>query len=374
MASRRIEKDVELRLMVASGGRCEFPGCNKYLLHDGMTFAACIKGQKAHIWGFSQKGPRPNKLLTDSERNDFSNLLLLCHECHLRIDTNESTFSVQELKKHKMEHEDRIFRVTDIDPSKRTQIIMYKGKIVDRVGSIDYNMASCAVVANGRYPEDSLGITIDQTNISPDANRTYYKFFHDTLKQKVDTYILSGGKDGLAHRHFSIFAISDIPLLIALGKMLGDITTADVYERFRDTADWIWKKHQPREEYKIYKEGTSRKIVALNLSLSGTIMNDLLRTCLDDRNAKIYTITIKKPRVNSIRSQKQLALFKATIRDVITNIQNENPRIEAIHVFPAMPVSSSVELGRCLLQKGDVDMKIYDYDKAKGNFEYCLTL
>ena len=100
--SRAIADLTRLLLFVRAGGRCEFDGCNKYLIRHGVTRIAGNFAQMAHIVAFSAKGPRGTKKRSGkNDANSVGNLMLLCPECHKLIDTRPDEYTVKTLKAFK---------------------------------------------------------------------------------------------------------------------------------------------------------------------------------------------------------------------------------------------------------------------------------
>ena len=62
----------------------------------------------AHIFAAQDDGPRPNQQLTEEERGEFNNLILLCANCHTVIDKAPETFPDSVVLKWKRDHEARI--------------------------------------------------------------------------------------------------------------------------------------------------------------------------------------------------------------------------------------------------------------------------
>lgn len=70
---------------------------------------------RAHIYGFSENGPRPwseNSQILESELNSHKNLILLCKEHHDEIDENESKYPPEILFKIKADYESHTLRET----------------------------------------------------------------------------------------------------------------------------------------------------------------------------------------------------------------------------------------------------------------------
>jgi len=94
------------KLFILSCNQCTAQNCNNPLLaRDGNTIIAKI----CHIEAASPDGPRYNSNMTDDERRHFSNLILLCDECHSIIDNkeNENKYPVYLLKQWKRDHENK---------------------------------------------------------------------------------------------------------------------------------------------------------------------------------------------------------------------------------------------------------------------------
>ena len=114
----------QVPLFTQAGGRCEFDNCNRYLLTHHITHRTGNFAQMAHIVAFRQAGPRGESRLTSEERNDISNLMLLCHQCHKLIDDNPDLFPVETLQKFKKDHEDRIRMLTAAKADKETAALV----------------------------------------------------------------------------------------------------------------------------------------------------------------------------------------------------------------------------------------------------------
>lgn len=64
-----------------------------------------VIGEIAHVAGAADAGPRATPRLATAQRNDYENLILLCQNCHARIDGQTGFYSVAKLKDIKQAHE-----------------------------------------------------------------------------------------------------------------------------------------------------------------------------------------------------------------------------------------------------------------------------
>lgn len=130
------------RLDKLSGNQCAEPSCQKKLIaEDGQSIISKI----CHIEAASKNGPRWNSTMTDDERRDFSNLILLCDEHHTIIDNkiNEAKFPVALLKQWKSAHETKIIKLISEsnvfvkNPSALNIIVGFVGNQIFNVTSTD---------------------------------------------------------------------------------------------------------------------------------------------------------------------------------------------------------------------------------------------
>jgi hypothetical protein len=93
-------------LALKSGNRCAKPGCTNRLTEPATAYdAEAIIGQIAHIVSQSDDGPRADPLMPPEERDAVDNLLLLCREHHAVADAQENTYTLDEMRAWKQEHE-----------------------------------------------------------------------------------------------------------------------------------------------------------------------------------------------------------------------------------------------------------------------------
>jgi hypothetical protein len=369
----KIPLDVQLKLWVLSAGRCEFPGCNKSLLKDGLTLKEDKYGHIAHIIADSENGPRGHATLSKELCSDFSNLMLLCTTHHRLIDgKNKGDYSVELLRLYKIRHEERIRVQTEIQDDHTTTVLRFMSKIGTQPIAIPIAQAYKAIYPN--YPADEKGIVIDLTNITLDHDKSYWELTAKQINSEVEKHFSVGNNDRKVN-HVSVFALGSIPLLIQLGYAIGNIVPMDIYQRHRDTQDWIWKS-SARENfsYKIKHSGNKdAKDVSLVLSLSGKILESEIEHTVDSNFSK-YEIYIDNPRVDFLQASAQLEQFREVYRKLITEIREAHGQDSRIHLFPAIPAPIAVLIGKELLRRIDPEIIVYQKDSTDGKFKSALTI
>lgn len=365
--SRGIRDLTRLLLVVCAGGRCEFDDHNEYLLQHPLTLTPGNFAQMAHIVAFKEDGPRGNSPLRPAYINDVSNLMLLCPQCHKLIDDHPDRYPVAVLQKYKESHEDRILHVTSLGPDKKTTVVQLKARIAGQTIAIPIAQVTKAVAP--RYPTDAKGYLIDLTAINAEG-KAFIEEAARCIRQKVER-LYEPGMNVHETRHISLFALAPIPLLIYLGSQLSNKVPVDVFQRHRDTEDWVWKDSGTPAEYRFDKirEGRGQGRIALILSLSGKITPEALPSDIDE-TFSIYELTLANidPNPTYLRQRDDLTRFKDAYQAALRTIARECGQCDAIHLFPAVPAPVAVFCGREILPKVDPKLVVYDNDKRRGGF------
>lgn len=373
VSKRYIELKTRLLLWVRAGGRCEFDGCNAYLLEHHLTRSSGIYGQAAHIVAFSIQGPRGRNRSRPASINDVENLMLLCPACHKQIDDHLKQFPVETLREYKHRHESRIVQLTDLGPEGRTAVLILLAPV--RGHSVSVPFEDIVKATAPRYPAKREPRTIDLTTVSDDGS-AFLQAACDTIKQDTEEFF---GRHGEATKigHVSVFALAPIPLLVYLGHQMTSKIPADLYQRHRGQENWLWKKGGPRVGYSVRRvsRGAQRGKVALILSLSGRIrLSDIPKPVRERSSIYMITLSDQTPRTTFLQTRQDLEGFRVAYQEVLGLILQENDHVSAIELFPAIPAPIAVLCGRELLPKVHPRLRIWDFDRAKGGFTYQMEV
>ena len=374
MSVSHIPDKVKLRLWGKSAGRCQYPGCNKILWRDDLTKVEYNTAYIAHIIADKPNGPRGDIVLSKKLAMDISNLILLCDEHHRLIDKEKvDEHPVELLREYKREHENRIERITDISPEMQTHALLYGANIGEQSSPLNKQKAYNAIIKNEYYPAEADPIELGLKNSAmKDDKDEFWSIEKENLNKLFDQKVRYRLKDGLIN-HLSIFGIAPQPLLIYLGHLLSDIPTAEVYQLHRSPPDWVWDNNQEKVEYQLIKAGKKRSDIALALSLSQKIDPDKIFEVIG-KDMPLWTITIDEPNSEFLKNRKQLEEFRVLFKKFLSEIKYNNGDTTMIHIFPAVPVSIAIEIGRARLHKVDLPMVIYDYNKKRGGFVKALDI
>lgn len=359
-----------LKLWVKSAGRCEFNGCNEPVWRNNLTLSDGNFGDVAHIIGASEDGPRGNKESLNLQI-EYSNLMLMCQRCHKEIDNNPEKYTVEKLREWKWKHEDRIEIQTNYpEDIHKSTVLLFSVNIGDRIVPINSEAYRNAMFP--KYPTDEKGISISKNSFDGHNDPEYWQAFAIEIQQQIKWHFNVGINDEKI-KHLSVFAIGPMPLLMFLGKCIGDTVPADLFQRHRNIDDtshnWSWSEEKQETET-LYITNSVRvdenhTNIAIVLSLSGKIRSDRYEKFTSD-NFSVYEITIEEPSLFFLKSRKQVESFSREYRKLLNNIQAIHGDSCKVFIIPAVPAPIAVECGRVLLPKTDPEISVCEYDDQKG--------
>jgi hypothetical protein len=119
------------RLWGRAASRCAFRDCRQELIEE-MTAGdgSFAVGQEAHIIGRKSDGPRGKSDLTETQRDTYENLILLCARHHIIIDNDVNAYPMERLLSMKSDHELWVARQLDISYEEQAILERY-GQIID---------------------------------------------------------------------------------------------------------------------------------------------------------------------------------------------------------------------------------------------------
>lgn len=367
--ARNIPEPVKLRLVASSAGRCEFRGCNRDLYQHPVTSTPGNYAQAAHIVAFREAGPR-GATSRPEDVNAFENLMLLCGDCHHLIDTKHAEFSVELLKEHKREHEDRIFALTALGPEYRTTVIQLRATIGGQ--PVDIPGTDIRAALNPRYPARLPGVLIDLTAISREST-SFFELAREQIRSELRP-ALRAELEAKRVQHYSVLALAPIPVLACLGRELGNKVAVDLYQRHRDQT-WRWREDGPVVDYEFrrLRAGSDPLRVALVLSLSARVGAASLPADVDG-SFTVYEITLRgqEPNVEFLRRREDLATFRKTFRDALGQIVAGHDGIAEIRLLPAVPAPIAIACGQEVMPKAHPALAIYD--NVRGTFQHAITI
>jgi hypothetical protein len=370
---RAVPPLVRLILFVSAGGRCEFDGCNKFLLAHHVTLTTGNFAEVAHIVAFRLDGPRGKNESRTADIHQSENLMLLCPGCHKLVDDHPKRYPVPTLKKYKENHERHIHHMTSLRPEFRTSVLIVTANIGEQGAFIPFDQVIEALAP--RYPVSKPGKLIDLTPI-PIHDAASLETAREAIRRGLAQIYDTGG-EAQTIKHLSVFALAPIPLLVDLGARLSNKIPTDFYQRHRDTESWTWKQGGAPVSYTfgIAQQGSDHSKVALMMSLSGKLRVQDLPSSIDE-NFTVYEFTLKDSTPNPafLKTRADLDAFRTSYQALLGSILDKHGIVKELHLFPAVPAPVAILCGRELLPKVHPCLLVYDFDKQKGGFTFQLKV
>lgn len=388
-------KEVEKRrVWVRSGGRCAI--CNRDLLDGNLTSEPVSLGELAHIVGQQQSAASPRGLTPyPKERRDLAdNIILACGECHAEIDDPGTLdmFTVQKLNAAKRSHEERIKHVTGLGGDRRTVILRMIGQLRGSPLELAQRTAVDAVLTSSdRFPYfklsyDRYGIEIDLRQLPGESESTGSEFgqnsaptaeYYASAKAIIDEVVDNLLNDGLRKghvEHVSVFAFTRLPLLVYLGRKLGDGYGVDFYQRHQTTDSWIWPSTEYPVEFDIGFPAIARGSEAVLLaSISGTVHENEIPQHLQQHPVFRMHPANRTPFGGIINSKASLENLRVTYRRFFGELEKHHKNIIRLHLFGALPISAAIALGR--VRDPVIQPSIVTYDRVDyGSYVQAMEI
>jgi len=362
-------------LWARAAGRCEFRGCNQLVYLDSLTQQRSNISAISHIVAYSPAGPRGDPVRSVKLQKDITNLILTCRKHGKIIDDRDKVGEYPEelLREFKREHEDRIRMLTEITPDAQTHVLLVQAPIDGCDFTIDETRAFQALLP--KYPAEETADIIDLCGTAlPATAESFFPLMAQSLTEQLRALLRRRpGKPRI--KTLSVFALAPVPLLVHLGRELGDIQQVDLYQKHRQGESWAWKEEESAEEYyqviRPADPGGAGE-VALILSISGKVSTRQVEAAVGD-SPVWYEIRANGAGVDFLASRKRLEVFGYEFRKLLAELREAWGNTRRVHLIAAIPAPVAIEVGRSI--KGfDPAFLVYEYEKSSRSYFPALTV
>ncbi|MGV4796249.1 SAVED domain-containing protein [Rhizobium sp. F40D2] len=370
-----LPQNVKAIVWARAAGRCEFRGCNCNLIGDLLTGKDNLnRAYIAHIVSDAPNGPRGDAILSPQLSTDQSNLMLLCDTHHRLIDGSATWREYPDhlLLEMKAEHEDRVDAVASIARDRGCHVIRFAAGIGKNESPVNTDAVKEALLPEF-YPVRNGVIDLDVPDLGiPDSDPGYWSLHQRLLREKYHERV-KGRLERNEINRLAVFGLAPMPLLIELGRLISDISEAHVRQRVREPTTWEWQSEPGKMELVREAPASNGSVLALKLGVSGPINDDRITAALGE-DVSIWSLSAKDANNDILRTRSDLSLWRMELRAVFEAIKDRHGYTDILHVFPAVPVSAAMELGRVWMPKAHLPMRIYDHNRALGGFRQTLDI
>lgn len=298
--------------------------------------------------------------------------MLVCHDCHKTIDQDKTgvRYSADLLKTWKAAHEARIALVTGILPKRKSHVVLFGANIGNERSPLQFDECAQAMFPN-RFPADERPVSLSMTCEDEDNSEEYWATEANNLRAAFERRITPLINEA-SPCHFSVFGFAPQPLLILLGSVFTDKVPVDVYQLHREPPNWQWQPHPNHFAFHIKPPPRNSGEPVLIISLSASVAHRRIMK-LTGEHVSIWELTVSEPHNDFLKSEAQLVMFREAARKVIAGIASAHGHA-TLKIFPAMPISCAVELGRVRMPKSDMPWEIFDHNNKRKGFIRTITI
>lgn len=364
-------------LWARSAGVCYYPGCAEVLYRDATVYWEPINlGELAHNVASSSNGPRGDSVRSAELSDNPDNLLMLCRKHHKTADALAREYREATLKIWKERHEIAVLTAAQMTLG---ETVMPFIVAATQIGGQEVHVNEIEVVrtilAEGRVPSAKpYRVTLD-TAAQPDDQTAYWAAQVHTLRDEL-RLLGAHQKNNKSDAPLGVFALAEMPTLMALGHALGDKRAIRIYQYSRHIDSWAFQNpnHEKTEFDYGCPSGIGEHGVAIGLSLTAPIDEARIRKVLPNTDIPIIHFTTPNMSTELVQSEHTIAEFRRAFRECLSTIENTAPQSALIHLFLCMPPSLAVAAGTCVMPKVSNPIFVYDAKGAQGEFHHRLTL
>lgn len=361
-----IRASVRERVWGRAAARCVL--CSRWLIDERQFWHAIPVGQLGHNVAATggTNAPRGDSPLTAAERNEESNLLLLCNDCHRTIDSSayRDKFTVDFLTQKKAEHERRVREVTNFATLRPSTVIRLTGAVRGTAGPATDEQVSEALRNSGLTgmgADTRTGVfDIDLRHDEDDP------WVWAASKKQIDAEV-ARAQEAVAAQDtgvLAVFAIAPVPTLAYLGAALDDKTETRLFQRRRDDSvdAWSWPLDglsATRFESSVQADADAAAsdvlaLIEVTAPVDASKLPDDLRSM---PAVRLQAATGTGP--DTIGSPDDLAAFGAAWRGLLADIERSWPQARRIHVVAAVPATVAIAVGRYRMRAAHPAFVVY---------------
>ncbi len=314
-----------------------------------------VIGDIAHIEASSNCGPRANAKATSAERDQYDNLILLCKNCHTRLDGQKSANPVKVVRQLKADHEAWVRASL---PERGRSSTGWNVFILQGEHPIDPGRTEAALA-----PDFQAGQPLVFTAIP--SRQSWTDTFGD-MEKAVDSLFATADP---FDRRFAVFPLAPVSACISLGYLFTSRPRVRLFQYHRDDHTWRWPD-KPASNADIAVSGLSATAVgaagklAVCFDLSAQVQESDL-PMLPEGFLATVRLSIPSPSTSWLQTPAQLDQLGTVTRQVFEDISRLYPRASQWHVFYAGPAPGAVKVGQQFNPTMTPPVQLYEFSRCR---------
>jgi hypothetical protein len=313
------------------------PNCRIELFIDESGYdPVCNIGEMGHMAASSNSGPRGNQALPPRNHDEYENLILLCRNCHGRIDGLTNTYTVERLQEIKDSHEAWVRTALPERGNSNAQwtVVLLRGDFA----------FDASTIAEALSPDQEK----DQTLLSASPSRDTWSSIKHQLRDRLETLLLK--QDPISSR-IAVFPLAPVSACLYSGYLLTNRVNARAFQYHRDNATWTWPK-----DAQSLTSPTVMEIAASSSQSADVFFMFELTAPIDASSARlrasgeqaVYRCSVPSPSTEWLKSKGQLDELARKAREMFEMASIKYPRSSNWHILYAGPAPGAVVVGQQL--------------------------
>jgi hypothetical protein len=337
-----------------AAGRCAMADCRVELfVTEGDYDPVCVIGEMGHIAASSNAGPRAHLELDMRARDSYENLILLCRNCHRKVDTLKLSYPRERLLEIKANHEAWVR--TALPERGFTNL---RWNVLRLQGDFPFDPTT---ITEALSPDQDANVL----QISVSAVRESWSSIQESLRTQIDTLIANS--DAVASR-VAVFPLAPVSACVYTGYLLTNRLNVRGFQYHRDQATWVWPKNlegltMPTVVEQVGSTPASAEIFFL-FELSAPV--DALETFKSrGKDCAVYRCSVPDLSTGWLKSKAQLDELGRKAREMFEAAAIRYPASPRWHIFYAGPAPGGVVVGQQLNPTMIPEVQLYEFQRPR---------
>jgi hypothetical protein len=375
----------ELQIWHDAGGRCMYRGCAKDVGRTSLTTKAAAAAYLAHIVASDPNGPRGGATSIALSDNP-ANIMLMCDEHHRLIDRIEVDEHTPELlNEMRKTHVDSVRLALDGLAFKRSKAVALIGDIANLATSAAERDMRAAVLQRQLACDPRVDYILRRTQRDDRTQPNFWQYLlHEHEQGILELRRLLGSNQSLGDscEVLSVFALLPVPLLVLVGRIIGEARPVELYQYDRTRSTWCFDATvlpQSPDTFSLVEPQAPVTAPEVLLTFELTAELDLnalppgLATRVSSGSLPWVRVRHLNPNESCIGTKDDLIQFSKVAREAIRLVQDKM-RASHVHLIGIGPASTLVAFGQMLQAGHHSTYTVYDRPNMQANFGPALTI
>jgi hypothetical protein len=306
-----------------------------------------------HIAASSNGGPRANVALNVRDRDKYENLILLCRNCHHKVDNLKRSYSDERLLEIKASHEAWVR--TALPERGFTNL---RWNVLRLRGDFPFDPTT---IASALSPDQEENVV----HISVSATRDSWALIQEAIRAQIHTMIENS--DPVASR-VAVFPLAPVSACIYTGYLLTNRLNVRGFQYHRDKATWTWPKDPRALTMPTVGESVKSASVFAEIfflfELTAPIDASILLDATDGERA-VYQCSVPDMSTGWLKSKTQLDELARKARELFEVAAIRYPRSPRWHILYAGPAPGGLVVGQQLNPTMIPDVLLYEFQRPR---------